>query len=53
MVPTMLNGFPGLLRAAYRRGHALVWAADALLEQAWPLNLLASNLMLVAHKPAG
>ena len=52
MLPTMLNGFPGAVKAAYSRLHGLVWGLNAALERAWPLSLLASNLNLVARKPA-
>ena len=51
MVPTMLNGFPEGIRSAYQRAHRLVWVGNAILERAWPLSLLASNLMVVARKP--
>jgi SAM-dependent methyltransferase len=51
MVPTMLNGLPGAIKAAYQRAHRLVWGVNAVLERTWPLNILASNLMLLARKP--
>jgi SAM-dependent methyltransferase len=51
MVPTMLNGLPAKAKAAYQQAGPLVWLANDLLERAWPLNLLASNLMIVARKP--
>jgi SAM-dependent methyltransferase len=51
MLPTMLNGFPAPLKAAYDRAGPLVWAVNDVLERAWPLCVLASNLMLVARKP--
>jgi SAM-dependent methyltransferase len=51
MVPTMLHGAPEAIRRRYQNARRLVWAADAVLARAWPLNLLASNLMLVATKP--
>ena len=50
MVPTMLNGFPEPIRRAYQRAGGLVWKANDLLERAWPVNVLASNLMVVATK---
>lgn len=53
MVPTMLHGLPAPVRTLYQNSGRAVWAANALLERAWPLSLLSSNLMLVAHKPAG
>lgn len=53
MVPTMLNGLPGALKSAYQRGHRTVWAANDLLERLWPLNVLASNLMVVGRKGGG
>lgn len=52
MVPTMLNGMPAAVKAAYQKTSRLVWPANDLLERIWPLNLLASNLMVVAFKPA-
>lgn len=51
MVPTMLNGFPLSIRQAYQRGGGLIWRVNDVLERAWPLNLLASNLMVTAVKP--
>jgi SAM-dependent methyltransferase len=50
MVPTMLNGLPDAAKSTYQRAARLVWAANDVLERAWPLNLLASNLMIVAVK---
>ncbi|WP_337177193.1 class I SAM-dependent methyltransferase [Paludisphaera sp.] len=52
LVPTMLNGFPRPLKAAYGRCHGLVWALNGVLERTWPLGLLASNLNIVARRPA-
>jgi SAM-dependent methyltransferase len=52
MVPTMLNGLPDVAKAAYQKAAPLVWVTNSLLERAWPLNLLASNLMVIAHKPS-
>lgn len=52
MVPTMLNGFPRLLKDAYGTLHGPVWLANSILERAWPINRLASNLMLTARKPS-
>ncbi|HEY3265646.1 MAG TPA: methyltransferase domain-containing protein [Armatimonadota bacterium] len=51
MMPTVLNGFPARVRTAYERCNRPVWALNAVLERLWPLNLLSSNLMLVARKP--
>ncbi|HEV3162861.1 MAG TPA: methyltransferase domain-containing protein [Isosphaeraceae bacterium] len=51
MLPTMLNGFPRPLKQVYRRMGGLVWATNSLLERLWPLNRLASNLLLIATKP--
>ena len=51
MLPTMLNGFPPAVKRLYQRAHSAVAVANAILERAWPLNLLASNLWLVARKP--
>lgn len=50
MVPTMLNGFPKPLKAAYGALHGPAWAANSILERVWPINRIASNLMLVARK---
>ncbi len=52
MLPTMLNGFPQKLKALYQRFHPVVWQANDVLEHMWPLNRLASNLCLIAVKPA-
>lgn len=53
LVPTMLNGFPARVRAAYGRAEPLVWAVNGALERLWPVNRLASNLFLAARKPGG
>jgi hypothetical protein len=50
MVPTMLNSMPEGAKATYQRASGLVWAVNDILERTWPLCLLASNLMIVAHK---
>lgn len=50
MLPTMLNGVPHRVKDAYQRRQDVVWAVNDLLERAWPLSTLASNLMLVAEK---
>jgi hypothetical protein len=50
MVPTMLNGMPDVVKTTYQKAARLVWTANDLLERMWPLNLLASNLMVVAFK---
>lgn len=52
VLPSMLNGFPRRVKALYHRLSGPVWRANAVLEKAWPLNLLASNLMLIAVKPS-
>lgn len=53
MVPTMLHGIPAAAKRAYQKGSRLVWAVNAVLERAWPLGLLASNLMVVGQKQRG
>jgi 2-polyprenyl-3-methyl-5-hydroxy-6-metoxy-1,4-benzoquinol methylase len=50
MLPTMLLGFPHMVRDAYNRARGLVRVSNRALEAAWPLNRLASNLMVVAAK---
>ena len=50
IVPTMLNGFPRVLKNAYGALHGPVWLANSVLERVWPINRVASNLMLVARK---
>lgn len=50
MLPTMLNGLPESVRTAYQHRQNVIWGANDLLERAWPLSALASNLMLVATK---
>ncbi len=52
MLPTMLNGFPPAIKAFYQRARPAVAVANRVLEWTWPVNLLASNLMIVARKPA-
>jgi SAM-dependent methyltransferase len=52
MLPTMLNGFPDRVKAAYQRAGRLVWAANDILERVPLLNWAASNLLLIARKPA-
>ena len=51
MVPTMLNGLPHRVKAAYQRAHRVVWAANHVLERMPLINRLASNFMFVARKP--
>jgi len=51
MIPTMLNGFPTWVKDAYEKVHHLAWIANVALEQLWPINRIASNLMIVARKP--
>lgn len=52
LLPTMLNGFPRPLKAAYGKLHGLAWALNSVLERTWPLGLLASNLNLIARRPS-
>ncbi|MDG3006265.1 class I SAM-dependent methyltransferase [Paludisphaera mucosa] len=51
LVPTMLNGFPRLVKSAYGKLHGAVWGLNGVLERVWPVNLIASNLMFVARRP--
>jgi hypothetical protein len=51
MVPTMLNGFPTWAKHAYQKVHRLAWMANGAIEKLWPINRIASNLMIVARKP--
>jgi SAM-dependent methyltransferase len=51
MLPTMLCGFPARLKAAYQRADRVIRIANWVLEHLWPVNRLASNLMIVARKP--
>jgi SAM-dependent methyltransferase len=51
VVPTMLNGFPAWAKDAYQKVHRLAWMANGALEKLWPINRIASNLMIVARKP--
>jgi SAM-dependent methyltransferase len=51
MLPTVLNGFPAGVRAAYQKANPALWAVNAVLERISPLNRLSSNLMLIAEKP--
>jgi len=51
IVPTMLNGFPGVVKSAYARLHGLVWVVNGVLERTWPVSLIASNLMFTARRP--
>ena len=50
MVPTMLNGLSQSVMSAYQNAAEPVWMLNDFIERIWPLNLLASNLMVVAHK---
>lgn len=50
VLPTMLLGFPRPVRYAYNWAGGLVKASNRVLEAAWPLNRLASNLMVVVEK---
>lgn len=49
MLPTMLNGVPPTIKDAYQRRQGLLWSINDVLERVWPLNQLASNLMIVAR----
>ena len=51
MLPTMLNGFPKSVKAAYNRAGGVVWGLNDAMERVWPIRMLASNLMLIATKP--
>lgn len=50
MIPTMVQGLPQRLRTVYARLGWLTWTLNAALERAWPLNRLASNLLIIARK---
>jgi SAM-dependent methyltransferase len=50
MVPTMLTGFPTWAKKRYQRAQKPLWFLNDLVERLWPLNLLSSNLMVVARK---
>jgi len=52
MIPTMLIGFPKGLQRAYQKVMGRVsWTVNDFLEWLWPVNRMASNLMLIADKP--
>jgi hypothetical protein len=51
MLPTMLNGIPRPLKAAYQRADRLVWWTNDVLERAVVLNRVSSNQTLIARKP--
>jgi len=52
MIPTMLIGFPKGVQRAYQKVMGRVsWPLNDSLEWLWPVNRLASNLMLIADKP--
>ncbi len=53
LVPTMLNGFPGRVKDVYQKLHAAAWMLNGVMEHVWPINRIASNLMLKARKPGG
>jgi SAM-dependent methyltransferase len=53
LVPTMLNGFPPWAKSAYQKVQRLTWMVNGVLENLWPINRVASNLMIVARKPKG
>lgn len=50
LLPTMLNGFSPRIKSAYQRAHRIVRTANSVLERLWPINRIASNLMLLARK---
>lgn len=50
MLPTMLIGMPPWVRRIYERTGRFYWIANDLLESVWPLNRIASSLMLVGEK---
>ena len=51
LVPTMLNGFPARLKAAWDQNTDLIWRLNTVIERLWPVNRIASNLSLIARKP--
>lgn len=52
MIPTMMIGFPKGVQHAYQKVMGRVsWPVNNFLEWLWPVNRLASNLMLIAEKP--
>jgi 2-polyprenyl-3-methyl-5-hydroxy-6-metoxy-1,4-benzoquinol methylase len=50
VLPTMLIGFPAVIRQLYNRHRGAVAACNRALEAIWPVNRLSSNLMFVAQK---
>ena len=50
MVPTMLQGFPRAVRGVHDRLEGILWLVNDGLEHLWPINRLASNLLVVARK---
>lgn len=52
IAPTMLNGFPRLVKSLYQAIDGPIWLANRLLERTWLVNRLSSNLMLAARKSA-
>jgi hypothetical protein len=46
----MLKGFPRVLQEAYDSMAGPVWLINDILEHLWPVNRLASNLLVVARK---
>jgi SAM-dependent methyltransferase len=50
LLPTMLNGYSRRTKALYQQAHGFVRSANWVLERLWPINRLASNLMLLARK---
>jgi SAM-dependent methyltransferase len=50
LLPTMLNGFSPRIKDVYQQAHRLVRSVNSVLERLWPVNRLASNLMLLARK---
>jgi SAM-dependent methyltransferase len=50
LVPTMLNGYSPRIKAAYQQAQWPVKGVNWVLERLWPINRLASNLMVLARK---
>lgn len=50
LVPTMLGGFPSGLKKIYQAAKKPIWWLNDFLELLWPVNRLASNLMIVGRK---
>lgn len=53
MIPVMLLGFPKTAQRLYQKLMGSIgWTFNDILEALWPVNRLASNLLLVARKEA-